>query len=57
MVDSTEFYEVYNTTGEVLQNVPPTTPIVGYAMISVVLCVLLFSQKIKKYVGQKCQIS
>jgi len=44
MHDSTQFHEVYNTTGEVLQNVPPTTPIVGYAVAGVVLCVLLFSR-------------
>ena len=44
MLDSTQFYEVYNATGEVLQNVPPTTPIVGYAMAGVVLCVLIFSR-------------
>lgn len=57
MHDSTQFHEVYNATGEVLQNVPPTTPIVGYAVAGVVLCVLLFSQRFKKYIGEKCQIS
>lgn len=51
MVDSTQFYEVYNTTGEILQNVPPTTPIVGYAMAGVVLCILIFSKMYKKKVA------
>jgi len=48
MIDSTQFFETYNTTGEVLQNVAPTTPIVGYAMASVFLCVLIFSKLHKK---------
>ena len=48
MLDSTQFYEVYNATGEVLQNVPPTTPIVSFAMAGVVLCVLIFSRIHKK---------
>lgn len=48
MADSTQFYEVYNTTGEVLQSIPPTTPIVGYAMASLFLCVLIFSKIYKK---------
>jgi hypothetical protein len=48
MLDSTQFHEVFNTTGEVLQNVPPTTPIVGYAMASVFLCFLIFSRIHKK---------
>lgn len=48
MLDSTQFHEVYNATGEVLQNVPPTTPIVGYAMAGLVLCVLIFSRVYKK---------
>jgi hypothetical protein len=48
MVDSTGWQYVYNTTGEVLQNVQPTTPIVGYAMASLFLCVLIFSRIYKK---------
>ena len=41
MLDSTQFNEVYNTTGDILQNVPPTTPIVGYAMAGVILCIII----------------
>jgi len=48
MLDSTQFNEIFNTTGEVLQNVPPTTPIVGYAMASLFLCSLLLIKKYKK---------
>jgi hypothetical protein len=53
MVDSTEFFEVYNTTGEVLQNVPPTLPIVGYAVLGLFLLSYIFIKKHKKLVSEK----
>ena len=50
MVDSTEFFEVYNTTGEVLQNVQPIVSINDLLTTTLafgVLLVFLISQKIK----------
>ena len=50
MVDSTEFFEVYNATGEVLQNVQPINSINEILTISLgygILLVFLIAKKIK----------
>ncbi len=40
MIDSTKFHEVYNTTGEILQNVPPDT--LGIVTAALILGLVFF---------------
>lgn len=51
MHDSTEFHEVYNATGEVLQNVQPITgtyDLLNLTLSFGVLLVFLIAKKMKK---------
>jgi len=42
MIDSTKFYEVYNSTGEVLQNVQPITTTSDYVIGFSILVFIFF---------------
>jgi hypothetical protein len=46
MIDSAKYTEVYNTTGEVLQNVPPDT--VGIVAAALILGAIFFLGTSKK---------
>lgn len=50
MIDSTKFHEVYNETGEILQNVPPDPANITTIVATVLLFgIVLFFQASKKY--------
>jgi hypothetical protein len=48
MLDSAKFHEVYNSTGEILQNVPPAADVTGIIAALLILGTVFFLGTSKK---------
>jgi len=51
MIDSTQYYEVYNQTGEILQNVPPIVTTSDAMFFSVFVFIFFLYKKLSKNTG------